>query len=414
MKRSDVVVVGSGMAGLVAALAAAARGKSVNLVSRGAGALAIGGGCVDFLGYVGKQAVQGDPFAAIAQLPPEHPYRLVGPDAVRSAFDFFSAVCREHGLPLDNTAGSNVWIPTILGTFRPTWLCPAHMDRNVLKSAAKILVTSMPELKDCHAGMVIQVLRKQKFLKDKEIEALNMPIPFGQSHRNLTPLDVARFIDTPEGTDWLQSRLAPHAAPGVVFLMPPILGITRPQEVWQRLSSELGCPLVEMATSPPGVGGLRIRHVLLDALAEAGVIIAENVLVSGAGVEGRRCTHLICDAPDQQRELAADSFIIATGGFLGGGLKAAPGKGHEVIFGLDPGTPAGVENWSVPDIFESQPYARSGVSVNSRLNPVSPSGETLLDNVFFAGRTLAGYDFVLEKSGNGVALSSGFHAAQQC
>lgn len=414
MKRSDVVVVGSGIAGITAALAAAARGKSVNLVAYGAGALAISGGCVDLLGYVNKEPVQGDPLDAIARLAENHPYRLMGVDAVRSALDFFSGVCREHGLAFENKSRCNIWLPTILGTFKPSWLCPAQTDRNVLAAARKILVASMPLLKDCHAGMVIQVLKKQKRLKDKTIEPLEMAIPFGHTHRNLTPLDMARFIDTPEGENWLQNQLAPHAAEGVVFLLPPILGINNAQEIWRRLSHELGCPMVEMLSSPPGVGGLRIRRVLMDALSDAGIVVAENVKVSGAKVEGKRCVSLLCDAPDRQRELVADSFIIATGGFLGGGLKASPGKAREVIFDLDLGAPPAIEDWSEPDIFDPQPYAQLGVKVNSRLNPVSTTGEVMLDNVFFAGRSLAGYDFVTEKSGNGVALSSGFHAAQQC
>ena len=124
MRASDVVVVGSGMAGLTAALAAAARGRSVTLAARGAGALAIGGGCVDLLGYVNGRIVRGNPLDSIGLLPEGHPYRIIGAQAVRDALDFFEDVCRRHDLPMSNEGGENVWIPTILGTFRPTWLSP--------------------------------------------------------------------------------------------------------------------------------------------------------------------------------------------------------------------------------------------------------------------------------------------------
>ena len=56
-RNSDVLVIGAGMSGLVAALAAARRGRKVTVLSRGVGALAIGSGCVDVLGYVNGQAV---------------------------------------------------------------------------------------------------------------------------------------------------------------------------------------------------------------------------------------------------------------------------------------------------------------------------------------------------------------------
>ena len=414
MKPTDVVVVGSGMSGMIAALAVAQRGKTVNLVSRGAGALAISGGCVDVLGYVDGKPVQGNPLDSISSLAEDHPYRLMGVDAVQDALRFFEELCHAHGLPMGNAGQENVWIPTILGTFKPSYLCPAPLDRSILAQADKVVVAGVRGLKDCHAGMVIQVLQKQKRLANKPLVPLEMVSPFGITHRNLTPLDMARHVDTPEGEAWLLNQLAPHAAKGVAFLLPPILGITHTQAVWQRLSAALGCPLVEMATSPPGVGGLRIRRVLVEALAKAGVVIAENTRVAGARVEGNRCVCLICDAPDRKRELVADSFIIATGGFLGGGHVATPGKAREIIFDQDLGAPAEVTDWSVPNIFDPQPYARLGVRVNSRLNPVSDAGSVLWENVFFAGRSLAGYDFVTEKSGNGVALSTGYHAAQQC
>jgi len=87
MKPSDVLVAGSGMAGLIAALAAATRGKKVCIAARGAGALAIGGGCVDLLGYVNNEIVRGNPLEAITALPSNHPYRLVGAEAVREAYE---------------------------------------------------------------------------------------------------------------------------------------------------------------------------------------------------------------------------------------------------------------------------------------------------------------------------------------
>ena len=46
-RKSDIVVVGSGLAGMSAALTAAQSGKSVTLLTHGAGTLAISSGCID-------------------------------------------------------------------------------------------------------------------------------------------------------------------------------------------------------------------------------------------------------------------------------------------------------------------------------------------------------------------------------
>ena len=51
-RTTDILVVGSGMAGLMAAIVASGQGKRVTLLSRGCGSLNIGSGCVDVLGYV--------------------------------------------------------------------------------------------------------------------------------------------------------------------------------------------------------------------------------------------------------------------------------------------------------------------------------------------------------------------------
>ena len=64
----DVLVAGSGLAGLMAALTAAQDGRSVRLVTDGMGSLAISGGCVDLLGYAGGRRLD-DPWNGMVFLP---------------------------------------------------------------------------------------------------------------------------------------------------------------------------------------------------------------------------------------------------------------------------------------------------------------------------------------------------------
>ena len=61
----DVLVAGSGMAGLVAALTAASQGKKVRMLTTGMGSLAISGGNVDVLAYADGRYVS-DPWAGMA------------------------------------------------------------------------------------------------------------------------------------------------------------------------------------------------------------------------------------------------------------------------------------------------------------------------------------------------------------
>jgi len=78
----DVVVVGLGLAGLVAGLAAASGGASVLLVGKGHGTLRFRTGTVDVLGYREGRQVE-SPSAELPSLAgrePPHPYALAPED----------------------------------------------------------------------------------------------------------------------------------------------------------------------------------------------------------------------------------------------------------------------------------------------------------------------------------------------
>ncbi|MDR3074046.1 MAG: FAD-binding protein, partial [Deltaproteobacteria bacterium] len=121
----DAIVVGAGFSGLVAAATAASRGKRVLVISRGGGALTIGGGTVDLLGYTGPESLAENPFAAMKNLPAAHPYSLIGEKAVRASLDFLAELMASRGLSMlqagSETTG-NAWMPTAAGTMKPTWL----------------------------------------------------------------------------------------------------------------------------------------------------------------------------------------------------------------------------------------------------------------------------------------------------
>ncbi len=408
----DVLVVGAGMAGLLAALTAAQRGRSVAIITEGVGSLAISGGCMDVLGYVHGAPVA-DPWQAMEILPEDHPYRLVGTENVRAAFAAMTALTAEAGLPCTPPAdGKNRRVPTIMGTLKPTWLCPSSGHGEALAAAARVLVLGVEGFKDCHPAVVSKQLQQYPEMAGKTFATATLAMPDSHRHRTLSPLDVARFLDTQAGRSWMSRQLAPHAGRYDVALLPPICGTRADTAAWQALCAALGCPVLEMLSMPPGVGGLRLRDVLHKALRAHGVTVVENATVTRAEQVGTRCTALITTAPDAERRYAADQFIIATGGILSGGIVTAPGKATERIFGLPVPLPVDVEQWTQPDIFVEHAVTRAGVRVNAQLQPVDGAGAPLLENVRFAGRTLGGYDFGLEKSGFGVAIATAWTAGR--
>lgn len=405
------------MAGLMAAIVACSQGKRVTLLSRGCGSLSIGSGCVDVLGYANGRPVEGNPLDALDALPERHPYRLVGRDGVAQALALLRDVCARHGAPLESSAGGNRRVPTILGTLKPTWLTLPSGRGELLEKAGSALVVSVDGLKDSHPALATAQLRRYPHLAGISWHEAHLENPIPGAHRNLSPLDIARYVESPEGVSWLAAglRKALRAAPADVVLLPPVCGLG--DAAWQAVSAAVPVPLIEMPTLPPGVGGLRLYTALKDELREHDVDMVENARITGADCDGRRCAALVAETACGLRRFAARAFVMATGGFMGGGFLSSPGEAREAVFGLPvlqadgAPLPRRPEDWSDRDIFGNHAFASAGVMVDAAMSPLRLDGMPALDNVFFAGRSVGGYDFASEKSGNGVAVATAWRAA---
>ena len=412
----DVLVAGSGMAGLVAALTAASQGKKVRMLTTGMGSLAISGGNVDILAYADGGSVSA-PWAGMALLPAEHPYRLMGAECVREAIAFFQRQMEARQWPMQaasTPAGQtcNVQIPTIMGTLKPTHLLPAGVNIKALAEARRVLVVSVEGLRDCRPALVISQLRRYRAWADREFAQMTVPSPLGETHRSATALDLARLMEKPQSRQWLLEALKPHAGSCDLVLLPPVCGSKARPDAWQAVEAAAECPVVEMLSIPPGVGGLRLRDALLRALREYDFELFENARVLHAETAGKKCTALVAEASGQERRHEARTFVLATGGILGGGLDLAPGSARESIMGLDIAVPDDVELWSEAELFGKHLFARMGVRVDSTMRPVSSQAAVCWNNVFFAGRSLGGYDYATEKSGHGVAVATGWQAGR--
>ena len=96
----DLLVIGAGLTGLFAAYTAARAGLRVRVIAHGAGATHWHAGTIDLLGYLpnGQEAVP-NWAQALPELPPAHPYRLLGVEAIWKALDEFQRLTAAAGLP---------------------------------------------------------------------------------------------------------------------------------------------------------------------------------------------------------------------------------------------------------------------------------------------------------------------------
>lgn len=409
-RKTDIIVAGSGLAGLMAALAAAESGLRVRVLSEGMGCLAISGGCIDLLGYDAEGRRLEDPWSAFASLPADHPYSILGADAVKEALEVFSARMEAANSPVRHAEDANgqpvnFLMPTIMGTLKPTWLFDARIDPEKVEKARNVLVLSIQGYRDCRPKLIISQLRRYKNWGEKNFSALALPAPFREGGRALSALDLAHMADRAQGREWLLQELKGLGEKHDLVLLPPILGVEADSAFRKKAAEVAGCPLLEMLSTPPGVAGMRIREVLVRRLLELGTEFFENARIIGSASQDGLCEKLVVMAAGREVMHRAHAFVIATGGILSGGVELSQGKAREAVLGLDIPVPENVDEWTNPKIFGKHLLTSLGVPVDGDMR--AKDGPK---NVFFAGRTIGGYDYAAEKSGHGVSLATGWKA----
>lgn len=412
MSKSDVVVIGNGLAGLAAALVSAGQGKKVTLLSYGAGTFPLNSGVIDVLGYDDAGRAVKAPGKAIEKLAANHPYKKIGLPALKEAVEFFKKTVADEGFAYEGSLDKQQWCITGVGTLKPTCLLPKPLSAECCFKANDILVVGVKGLKDFYVDMVQENLTKE-LGRDKKYATCTVDTYI--TGRDLTTRDVARWVESEKGYGEFLGQLKGQAKAGRVIILPQILGTKGDYKVYNKLVQDLGCFVVETTGMPPSVNGIRLRDVLLNALKKKGIRVIENAKAEKALVKGNKVTAIEAGGEVRTRTYQADKFILATGGFYSGGITMRDfGQYKEMVFGLPVEGDCVEERWVNKQLFsdKKQGFAMAGVRVDSSLRAVDESGNVVLENVYVVGRNLSGYDFCFEHSGNGVALASAYKAAK--
>ena len=142
MKRWDLIVIGTGLAGLTAARTAVERGAKVLIVGRGMGSLTLFGNTIDVLGSIPPGADMEEGITRWIAANPDHPYARTGWTGIAEALNAF----RELFPPpytFATVGAGNSLVPTGAGTLRPTYLLPVTMTAGAGMSAADTLIVGL-------------------------------------------------------------------------------------------------------------------------------------------------------------------------------------------------------------------------------------------------------------------------------
>lgn len=412
MSKSDVVIIGNGLAGLTAALVCGDQGKKVMLLSYGAGTFPLNSGVIDILGYDDAGRAVQNPAKGIEKLAGNHPYSKIGMAAVQKSVEYFKKVVAAEGFPYTGSLDEQQWLITSVGTLKPTCLLPESLQASECFKTNEIVIVGVKGLKDFYVDMVKENLARE-LGGDKRYATVTVDTYI--TGRDLTTRDVARWVESEKGYGEFLAQIKGQAGAGRVIVVPQILGVKGDCAVYKKLVKDLGCGVVETTGMPPSVNGIRLRDVLLSALRKKGIRIIENAKAERAVVKGDVVTAIEAGGEVRSQVYEADKFILATGGFYSGGITMRDfGEYREMVFGLPVEGDCVEGKWVNKQLFsdKKQAFAMAGVRVDSSLRAVDESGNVVLKNVYVVGRNLSGYDFCFEHSGNGVALSSAYKAAR--
>lgn len=382
--RVDVLVVGRGIAGLGAALAARREGARVAVVGGPSGSTALAGGAWDIATEVFPSL--DEIFAptrslavsvlAIARDREHHPYARFGPEVLDLLTDAHALVLGALELyrPID-LLGHGVLLATELGIFRRA----ATAQHQVLA-----IPEPLPARIAVHAPGGSGV--------DPSFVARSLSDLLARAER------PCRVVAVPPGSALAQS------ADLVLTLGPTTASAGHQGEVLATLASEQS---------------LRLSRAIDRAFQRSG---CEQI--EGPARElrvQREGTRVVCESG---REIAPGATVLATGKFLGGGVTMVAGELIEPLAGLPifgegrpllrPTSEAGRDPALVfgRSPFVGGPGYRYGVGYDEQFRGLDRNGRRVARDLFVAGALLEGFDPSRDGTGLGCATTTGVVAGR--
>jgi glycerol-3-phosphate dehydrogenase subunit B len=399
----DLIVIGMGLSGLMAAKAAVEADQKVLIIGKGMGSLTLFSNTIDVLGILPRTIKMNEGLSQWILDHPEHPYSKMGLEKIEGALTSFLSMFPPP-YAFQKIEGGNCVIPTGAGTLRSTYLIPRTMVEGAAVDGRHTLIVGFKGFRDFYAHYVADQLRGRGI-------NLRLPDPF---YQELTATALARLMETKSFRQDIGREIKGQLCGETKLGFPALLGMHKPMEVKGDLEEIIGAKVFEIPMLPPSIPGMRIFNRFKEWLIQKGVTFLLGYAVSKATVNGKKCEKIEVSHPPVITSYSADCYILATGRFIGGGLVADEEKIFEPIFNLPVSQPKSREEWFGRYFLGDLPHPvhQAGILTDSSLRPINGRGELVYENVRVAGTMLADHHSTEERSREGIEIATGYMAAK--
>ncbi len=405
----EAIVIGAGLSGLMGALALAEAGLRPLVLAKGHGATHWASGTIDLWGK--DERSPRDALRSIVTARPEHPYALIGVDAVADALARFRAVTEAARYPYVGGMDHSVLLPTAAGALRPVALLPITMAAGDVRAGGEMVIAGFHELRDFYPPLAAANLAAQGIAA----RGVYLQLPRVPRVRDFGPRTLAQLFDDPAFRKQIGRQLRQQRGSATRIGLPAVLGVRDPLGVVADLQLLSGAQVFEIPTLPPSVPGIRLFNVLRAAIERSGGRLQIGSEVIRAEGAGHILTTLCSEAAAHEQRHRVRRVLLATGGIAGGGIRTNDARlVRETALDLPVRMDVNHAGWFAPRFLDPGGHAiyTAGVAADDRLRPLDVDGWPVYENVAVAGATLAGADTLRERSRTGVAIATGWAAGR--
>ncbi|TDQ56495.1 glycerol 3-phosphate dehydrogenase (quinone) subunit B [Mesocricetibacter intestinalis] len=420
----DVVIIGGGLAGLTCGIALQEQGKRCVIINNGQAALDFASGSMDLLGRLpdGSAVSSLRPaFESLRRQAPQHPYSVLGIEAVESKATQFENILHQLNLELAGSARENHKRVTAIGGLRPAWLSPNTVPtvtnhQNFIHQ--RIAVLGIEGYHDFQPQLLIDNLQLNPQFAHCQFSSGFLNIPeldqLRRDAREFRSVNIAQLLEHKLSFDELAAEIKQAAGDAEAVFLPACFGLDD-QSLFNGLKQATGLALYELPTLPPSLLGIRQHKQLSYRFEKLGGMMLNGDRALRAEFEGDKVA-CVYTRLHQEEPIAAENFVLAAGGFFSNGLSAEFERIREPVFDADI---IETEQFRAQDRFSwthkrfssPQPYQAAGVIINAHCQ-VQKSGR-FLPNLYAAGSVIGGYNAIELGCGAGVAVVTALIAAER-